>query len=800
MKLCAATETKPAVLVVLHHTSDPEATVPDSSRSVDRGNTLTVDCLFHEDRGLLQCYSNQRALEKVTQWIKPQAGTPGHKSPCERPDSTGPVPQREGGESEPAAAENAESEAGGTTNIKSEADRGAGTGAEATGTADLKFLSCVSGKTLGSDEGFIRKLIDGIPGLKEVSTVEECDVILAFCPVASRAGTDIESALKKLQQLSETKPAVLLVLHHTSDPEATVPDSSRSVDRGNTLTVDCLFHEDRGLLQCYSNQRALEKVTQWIKPQAGTPGHKSPGERPDSTGPVPQREGGESEPAAAENAESEAGGTTNIKSEADRGAGTGAEATGTAGDLKFLSCVSGKTLGSDEGFIRKLIDGKPGLKEVSTVEECDVILAFCPVASRAGTDIESALKKLQQLSETKPAVLLVLHHTSDPEATVPDSSRSVDRGNTLTVDCLFHEDRGLLQCYRNQRALKKVTQWIKPQAGTPGHKSPGERPDSTGPVPQREGGESEPAAAENAESEAGGTTNIKSEADRGAGTGAEATGTAGDLKFLSCVSGKTLGSDEGFIRKLIDGKPGLKEVSTVEECDVILAFCPVASRAGTDIESALKKLQQLSETKPAVLLVLHHTSDPEATVPDSSRSVDRGNTLTVDCLFQEDRGLLQCSRNQRALEKVTQWIKPQAGTPGHKSPGERPDSTGPVPQREGGESEPAAAENAESEAGGTTNIKSEADRGAGTGAEATGTAGDLKFLSCVSGKTLGSDEGFIRKLIDGKPGLKEVSTVEECDVILAFCPVASRAGTDIESALKKLQQLSGSSCVLSLKL
>ncbi|XP_072543135.1 uncharacterized protein [Salminus brasiliensis] len=463
MKLCAATETKPAVLVVLHHTSDPEATVPDSSRSVDRGNTLTVDCLFQEDRGLLQCSRNQRALKKVTQWIKPQAGTPGHKSPGERPDSTGPVPQREAGESEPAAAENAESEAGGTTNIKSEADRGAGTGAEATGTAgDLKFLSCVSGKTLGSDEGFIRKLIDGIPDLKEVSTVEECDVILAFCPVASRAGTDIESALKKLQQLSETKPAVLVVLHHTSDPEAMVPDSSRSVDRGNTLTVDCLFQEDRGLLQCSRNQRALKKVTQWIKPQAGTPGHKSPGERPDSTGPVPQREGGESEPAAAENAESEAGRTTNIKSEADRGAGTGAEATGTA-DLKFLSCVSGKTLGSDEGFIRKLIDGKPDLKEVSTVEECDVILAFCPVASRAGTDIESALKKLQQLSETKPAVLLVLHHTSDPEATVPDSSRSVDRGNTLTVDCLFHEDRGLLQCSRNQRALEKVTQWIKPQ-------------------------------------------------------------------------------------------------------------------------------------------------------------------------------------------------------------------------------------------------------------------------------------------------------------------------------------------------
>ncbi|XP_072543248.1 uncharacterized protein [Salminus brasiliensis] len=429
------------------------------------------------------------------------------------------------------------------------------------------------------------------------------------------------------------------------------------------------------------------------------------------------------------------------------------------GELKFCCCGTGNRHPSAQKFIKSLKAEIHGLKEVSNEAEADVSLLFCPDE----TNIEAELN--QKLSEPKPAVLVVLHPTSDPEAPVPDSSRSVRRENTLTVDCLYQEDKEVE--IKTRPAVDAVTKWIK---DTLNQEDGSKTRCSTGPEPPVKKSKKEPPAA------------------------------AGDLKFLSCVSGKTLGSDEGFIRKLIDGIPGLKEVSTVEECDVILAFCPVVSRAETDIESALKKLQQLSETKPAVLVVLHHTSDPEATVPDSSRSVDRGNTLTVDCLFHEDRGLLQCYSNQRALKKVTQWIKPQAGTPGHKSPCERPDSTGPVPQREGGESEPAAAENAESEAGGTTNIKSEADRGAGTGAEVTGTAGDLKFLSCVSGKTLGSDEGFIRKLIDGIPGLKEVSTVEECDVILAFCPVVSRAETDIESALKKLQQLSGSSCVLSLKL
>uniref|UniRef100_A0A3B1J6A9 Uncharacterized protein n=1 Tax=Astyanax mexicanus TaxID=7994 RepID=A0A3B1J6A9_ASTMX len=117
-----------------------------------------------------------------------------------------------------------------------------------------------------ADDGFIRKLKEGIPGLKEEFNVENCDFILVFCPVVSRPETDIQSALKKLQNLSsESKPVVLVVLHHTFNQELTVPDSSRSVNRENTLTVDCVFYEDRGLLQCYRNQEALEKVTQWIK-------------------------------------------------------------------------------------------------------------------------------------------------------------------------------------------------------------------------------------------------------------------------------------------------------------------------------------------------------------------------------------------------------------------------------------------------------------------------------------------------------------------------------------------------------
>uniref|UniRef100_A0A8B9GRC8 Uncharacterized protein n=1 Tax=Astyanax mexicanus TaxID=7994 RepID=A0A8B9GRC8_ASTMX len=95
----------------------------------------------------------------------------------------------------------------------------------------------------------------------------------------------------------------------------------------------------------------------------------------------------------------------------------------------------------------------------------------------------------------------------------------------------------------------------------------------------------------------------------------------------------------------------------VKNCNVILVFCPVVSRSGTNIEAALKKLQTLSALL-YLLVVLHHTLNPEILVPDSSRSVNRENTLTVDCLFEQDRGLLQCQKNQEALDKITGWINP----------------------------------------------------------------------------------------------------------------------------------------------
>ncbi|XP_058632693.1 uncharacterized protein LOC131541143 isoform X2 [Onychostoma macrolepis] len=85
--------------------------------------------------------------------------------------------------------------------------------------SDVKICIFRNGKTNGHYKDFTHMLQSRIENLREVPTVDESDVILVFCPVVSRAGTDINKALERFTGKTETKLAVLVVLHHTFDPE-----------------------------------------------------------------------------------------------------------------------------------------------------------------------------------------------------------------------------------------------------------------------------------------------------------------------------------------------------------------------------------------------------------------------------------------------------------------------------------------------------------------------------------------------------------------------------------------------------
>ncbi|XP_047664136.1 uncharacterized protein LOC113660615 isoform X2 [Tachysurus fulvidraco] len=122
------------------------------------------------------------------------------------------------------------------------------------------------------------------------------------------------------------------------------------------------------------------------------------------------------------------------------------------GNTRYFVMITGNTLDSHKTFLDRLSISS-NLHEVRAVNKSDVIIAFVPVVSRAGTDILSAM---EIIPKDKPVVLVILHHTFDPDIVVPDVRRHVNRTDVFAVDCLFHEDQGLLRCLRNDDAINAV--------------------------------------------------------------------------------------------------------------------------------------------------------------------------------------------------------------------------------------------------------------------------------------------------------------------------------------------------------
>ncbi|KAL3967616.1 hypothetical protein ACER0C_029649 [Sarotherodon galilaeus] len=115
--------------------------------------------------------------------------------------------------------------------------------------------------------------------------------------------------------------------------------------------------------------------------------------------------------------------------------------------VKIISYVDGQTMGSHEKFLKKLF--KRGAKEGSD-SDSEAVIVFVPIVSRLETDINSALSNI---SGDKKVIVVALHHTYDPNYTVPNNRKMDDK---LVVNCLFYEKKGLLSCPCNKKARKMV--------------------------------------------------------------------------------------------------------------------------------------------------------------------------------------------------------------------------------------------------------------------------------------------------------------------------------------------------------
>ncbi|XP_063078268.1 uncharacterized protein LOC134468256 [Engraulis encrasicolus] len=321
------------------------------------------------------------------------------------------------------------------------------------GKKKLKAFVIESGKTLNSGLQFVERLSDCA---KVVQKVNECDVVLAICPIVSRVGTDIEAAMTVFEDkcAATTKPIFLVVLHHTFDKDYVAPDCSRYVGDRVALIVSVLFHEDHGLLNCDVNTQAINQtLDKLMKLQSAKKKDKNEADdsedeqKNDGAGLTPHQSRPDSQGTQTrESRPSEKEKKKNKKKKQK---------------LKAFVIESGKTLNAGQQFVEGLSEH---VEEVKTVDESNVVLAICPIVSRVGTDVAAAMKVFEdKCSTTKHFILLVLHHTFDRDYVMPDCSRYVGGDRVaLIVNGLFHEDEGLLKnCDANTQAINQTLEKLK---------------------------------------------------------------------------------------------------------------------------------------------------------------------------------------------------------------------------------------------------------------------------------------------------------------------------------------------------
>ncbi|XP_030200438.1 uncharacterized protein LOC115534013 [Gadus morhua] len=119
-----------------------------------------------------------------------------------------------------------------------------------------------------------------------------------------------------------------------------------------------------------------------------------------------------------------------------------------------FTTMNGLKLNADNELVKKLKN--KGHTEVMSSDRCDFILAFCPISTRPGIDIQETMEMCQG---DEPVILVVLHHTHDREKNVSpqrvDPSQPFKDKIVLSVACLFYEGK-LLKCKHNSKEINKV--------------------------------------------------------------------------------------------------------------------------------------------------------------------------------------------------------------------------------------------------------------------------------------------------------------------------------------------------------
>ncbi|XP_034006725.1 uncharacterized protein LOC117498622 isoform X18 [Trematomus bernacchii] len=660
----------------------------------------------------------------------------------------------------------------------------------------LVYQMVVTGTTFGAHDQLTEKVKNEVKDQFDLvqSNSNDYDVTIVFCPIVSRMGPDVESALRDVKG---NKPVILVLMHHAYEAKF-IPNVQQGANV--QLQVNVFFHEMKhGLLHCGENGAVVCEITTFLKeipiPNAQVlaaavaelPGgwewpswtprwpHQTPSPPPSNQKPVKQPP-----PTGVNNG-------IPSKEEPSK------VVNKWKAKLMYQMVVTGTTFDAHVQLMEKV---KKDVKDQfdlvqSYSNDYDVTIVFCPIVSRMGPDVESAMRDVQVSSGNKPVILVLMHHAYEAKF-IPNVQQGANV--QLQVNVFFHETKhGLLHCGENGAVVCEIIKHLKEipitnaqvvaaavaelpggwesaccpprwPHQTPSNQKPVKQPPPTGVnngIPSKE----EPSKVVNK--------------------------WKAKLMYQMVVTGTTFDAHVQLMEKV---KKDVKDQfdlvqSYSNDYDVTIVFCPIVSRMGPDVESAMRDVQVSSGNKPVILVLMHHAYEAKF-IPNVQQGANV--QLQVNVFFHETKhGLLHCGENGAVVCEIIKHLKEipitnaqvvaaavaelpggwesaccpprwPHQTPSNQKPVKQPPPTGVnngIPSKE----EPSKVVNK--------------------------WKAKLVYQMVVTGTTFDAHVQLMEKV---KKDVKDQfdlvqSNSDDYDVTIVFCPIVYRMGPDVESAMRDVK-------------
>ncbi|XP_054900353.1 uncharacterized protein LOC129369070 [Poeciliopsis prolifica] len=126
--------------------------------------------------------------------------------------------------------------------------------------------------------------------------------------------------------------------------------------------------------------------------------------------------------------------------------------------VNYNLVISGQTFDAHRQILSQVKSSalQLNLVESQRSDDCQIVLVFCPIASRMGTDVEAAMT---MVTGTKPVILILMHHAHEPKHVGRMETWDYNPKIVQHFSVFYHESvNGLIKCKENNDAISGIRQ------------------------------------------------------------------------------------------------------------------------------------------------------------------------------------------------------------------------------------------------------------------------------------------------------------------------------------------------------